>query len=89
MTEMRDSSTNPSFFSAGTGNDNFAALSATAVDGTTRTRLVIIVKLDTAASKLIQRMTSRDNLRIRGTAHMNPSSSYLSIVVDSAEAVET
>ena len=88
VTELRESSRNPSLFPAGTSDQNYAALSAAAVDGTTRSRIAIIVKLDTAASKLMQRISSRDKLKIRGTAHRKSDSTYLSIIVDNAEILE-
>ena len=59
-----------------------------AADGTTRTRLAIVVKLDTAASNLMRRMNARDKVRVLGTAHTKSDSSSLSIVVDSAEILE-
>ncbi|MCU1255671.1 MAG: hypothetical protein JWM83_1970 [Candidatus Angelobacter sp.] len=88
VTQARDSSTNPSLFPAGTERDNFDAYSVIPVDGATRTRIAIIIRLDTAASKLIRCRTSTDTLRIRGTVCATGDSGALSIVVDTAEAAE-
>ena len=85
MTQVRDSSTNSSLFPAGTEKNNFTAYSVATTGGDTRTRIAIIVKLDTAASKLISRGASNDVFRIRGTAFVPGDSSALSIVVDAAE----
>jgi hypothetical protein len=85
VTQARDSSTNSSLFPAGTERDNFTAYSVTTAGGDTRTRIAIIVKLDTAASKLIGRGASTDVFRIRGTAFVPGDSNVLSIVVDSAQ----
>jgi hypothetical protein len=84
VTEVRDSCANPSLFPSGTDQNNFAACTVTAVDGPTRTRIAIVVKFDTAAAKLIDRMTPTDKLRSRGTVRTAPDSSMLSIVVDTA-----
>lgn len=86
VTQPRDSSTNPTLFPSGTGKDNFEAYSVSAADGSTRTRIAIVVKLDTAASKFLHRTTSTDTVRIRGTARTTPDAGALSIVVDTAEA---
>jgi hypothetical protein len=85
VTQVRDSSTNSSLFPAGTEKNNFTAYSVATTGGDTRTRIAIIVKLDTAASKLISRGASNDVFRIRGTAFVPGDSSALSIVVDAAE----
>jgi hypothetical protein len=84
--QPRDASTNPSLFPSGTGKDNFEAYSVSAAEGSTRTRIAIVVKLDTAASKFMHRSTSTDTVRIRGTARTTPDAGALSIVVDTAEA---
>jgi hypothetical protein len=89
VTQARDSSTNSSLFPADTESDNFAAYSVTTAGGDTRTRIAIIVRLDTAASKLISRSASNDVFRIRGTAFVPGDSSALSIVVDAAETAGT
>ncbi len=84
VTELRDSSTNSSLFAPGTDRSNFAACTVTAVDGPTRTRIAIVVKLDTAAAKTLNRITPTDKVRIRGIARRAPDSQILSIVVDTA-----
>ncbi|HET8889251.1 MAG TPA: right-handed parallel beta-helix repeat-containing protein [Candidatus Angelobacter sp.] len=86
VTQVRDSSTNSSLFPDGTEKDNFSAYSVTTASDATRTRIAIIVKLDTAASKLISRGASTDVFRIRGIVRVPADSSALSIVVDAAEA---
>jgi hypothetical protein len=50
-------------------------------------RIAIFVRRDTAASKLLNRATPTDKLRIRGTARIPRDPSAVSIVADSAEAV--
>jgi hypothetical protein len=45
------------------------------------------VRLDTAASKLLDRTKPTDKLEIRGTARVPVNPSALSIVVESVEAV--
>ncbi len=88
VTQVRDSSSNPSLFPAGTDKNNFTAYSVTAAEGETRTRLAIVVRDDTDASKQIRRSLPTDRLRVRGSAHLTSGSSGLSIVVDEVEAVE-
>jgi hypothetical protein len=89
VTEARSSSTNPSLFPAGTTRDDYEAYSVATVGDATRTRIAIIVRLDTAASKVLDRTTPTDKLRIRGTARVPLDPGGLSIVVDTAEAVES
>ncbi|MCU1305910.1 MAG: hypothetical protein JWN45_605, partial [Acidobacteriaceae bacterium] len=86
--EARSSSTNPSVFPAGTTTDDYAAYSVTITGDATRTRIAIIVRLDTAASKLLDRITQTDTLRIRGTARATRDPNALSIIVDNAQREE-
>jgi hypothetical protein len=86
VTQARDSSTNSTLFPSGMGKDNYEAYSVSAAEGTTRTRIAIVVKLDTAASRFIDRATSTDTVRIRGTARTTADAGALSVVVDTAEA---
>ena len=88
VTEARDSSANPSLYPAGTSKNDFTALSVVAVGGDTRTRLAIVVKFDTAAAKVLGRMKTSDKLRVRGIAHGQPDSYYLSVLVDSIAPIE-
>ena len=88
VTEARSSSSNPSYFPTGITSDDYDAYSVTTVGDAIRTRVAIIVRLDTAASKLLNHTKPSDKLRIRGTARIPGNPSGLSIVVDSAEAVE-
>jgi len=89
VTEARSSSSNPSLYPAGTTSDDYVAYSVATPGDATHTRIAIIVKLDTAVSKVLDRTTPTDKLRIRGTARVPGNPSALSIVVDSAEAVES
>jgi hypothetical protein len=86
--ETRSSSANPSLFPAGTTTDDYAAYSVTLAGDAARTRIAIIVRLDTATSKLLDRITATDTLRIRGIARATPDPNALSIVVDNAQREE-
>ncbi len=86
VTQLRESSSNPSLFPAGTNKDNFTAYSVTAAENETRTRLAIVVRDDTDASKRIRRSLPPDKLCVRGTSYHTSGSSGLSIVVDAVEA---
>ena len=88
VTEARDSSANSSLYPAGTSKSDFAALSVVAVEAPTRTRLAIVVKFDTAAAKVLNRVSASDKLRVRGIAHPRSDSVYLCVVVDSIAPVE-
>lgn len=88
ITEARPSSSNPTLFPAGMTSDDYAAYSVATVGDATRTHVAIIVRLDTAASKLLNHTNPSDKLRIRGTARVPGNPSALSIVVDSAEALD-
>jgi len=88
VTEARSSYANPSWFPSGMTSDDYTAFTVATAGDATRTRIAIVVRLDTAASKLLDRTTPTDKLRIRGTARVPGNPSALSIVVDSAEAVE-
>ncbi|HEY1892787.1 MAG TPA: right-handed parallel beta-helix repeat-containing protein [Steroidobacteraceae bacterium] len=88
VTEVRNSSTNPSWFPAGMTKDDYDAYSVATPGEATRTRLALIVRMDTNVSKLVSRFTPTQKLRIRGTARVPANPGALSIVVDSAEAVE-
>jgi hypothetical protein len=84
VTEPRESSTNPSLFPPGLGRADYSAYSVSAADGSTRARLALVVKDDTAASKFIASRNRTDILCVRGTARVLSDTS-ISIVVDSAE----
>jgi Right handed beta helix region len=88
VTAIRSSSSNPSLFPTGTASDDYMAYSVTTVSGDTRTPIAIIVRLDTAASKLLNHTNPTDKVRIRGTARIPANPHGLSIIVDNAEAVE-
>ncbi len=89
VTEASSYSNNPSLFPTGTTSDDYVAYSVSTPGDATRTRLAIVVQLDTAASKLLDRTVPTDKLRIRGTARVPGNPSMLSIVVDTAERVES
>ena len=89
VTEARSSAGNQSIFPAGISDDDYAAYNVSTVGEATRTRVAIVVRLDTASSKLLDRTVPTDRLRIRGTARVPANPGALSIVVDSAEAVES
>jgi hypothetical protein len=88
ITDARSYSNNPSLFPSGMTKDDYDAYSITTTGESTRTRVAIVVRLDTAASKLLNRITPTDRLRVRGTARIPGNPEALSIVVDTAEAVE-
>jgi hypothetical protein len=87
ITEARSSYANPSWFPSGMTSEEYAAYTVATAGDASRTRVAIIVRLDTAASKLLGRTVPTDRLRVRGTARVPGNPSVLSIVVDSAEAV--
>ena len=89
VTEARSSAGNQSVFPNGMSDDSFVAYNVSTSGESTRTRIAILVRLDTAASKLLDRAVPTDRLRIRGTARVPLNPGALSIVVDSAEAVES
>jgi len=89
VTGMRSSAGDVSAFPLGVSPEDYAAYDVNTPGQGTSTRLAILVRLDTSASKLLDRSVPGDNLRIRGTARIPSNPNMLSIVVDSAEAVES
>jgi len=87
VTEARSSSTDPALYPTGITSDDYAAYSVATAGDATRTRVAILVKLDTAASKLLDHTNLTDKLRVRGTARVPGNPRALSIVVDKAEPV--
>ena len=87
VTELRDSSTNPSVFAPGTTKTDYSAFSVAAVDAQTRTRVAIVVRDDTDVSRRIGKVRMTDKLHVRGTAFHTSRGSGLSIVVDSFEVL--
>jgi hypothetical protein len=87
ITQLRDSSTNPSVFAPGTDRQDYNAYGVVGVDAQTRTRLAIVVRADTDVSRRIGRVQTTDKLHVRGTAHHTSGASGLSIVVDSFEVL--
>jgi hypothetical protein len=86
--EARSSSHNPTLFPDGIAEDDYAAYSVTVTGDATRTRVTIIVCLDTAASKLLDRVSPTDTLHVRGTARATRDPNALSIIVDNVQRVE-
>jgi hypothetical protein len=89
ITDARSSAANRALYPSGFSSGDYSAFSVTTAGETTRTRLALIVRLDTGASKVLDRTVSADKLRIRGTARIPENPSALSIVVDSAELIVT
>jgi len=88
IAELRYSSNNPSWFPAGMTQDDYDAYSVSMPGEATRTRLALLVRMDTNVSKLVSRLTPTQKVRVRGTARVPANPGALSIVVDSAEAVD-
>lgn len=88
VSDLRDSSRNPSVYPPGTDRNDYTAYSVTITGESTRTRVAVVVRNDTTASKYLTRTVEADKIRIRGTAYTPPQSSFVSIVVDSAANVE-
>jgi hypothetical protein len=87
VTQLRDSSTNPSVFAPGTDRNDYSAYGVVTVEAQTRTRLAIVIREDTDVSKRIRRVQATDTLHIRGTAYTTSGASGLSIVVDAFDLV--
>jgi hypothetical protein len=87
VTEARSSAGNLSAFPSGVSTDDYAAYNVSTAGDASRTRLAILVRLDTAASKLLDRTVPTDKLRVRGIARIPSDPNVLSIVVEDAEAV--
>jgi len=85
ITQLRDSSANPSVYAPGTDRKDYSAYGVAAVDAQTRTRLAIVIREDTDVSKRIRRVQATDKLLVRGTAYTTSGQSGLSIVVDAFE----
>ncbi|HEU4591108.1 MAG TPA: right-handed parallel beta-helix repeat-containing protein, partial [Steroidobacteraceae bacterium] len=87
ITQLRDSSANPSLYAPGTDRKDYSAYGVVALDAQTRTRLAIVVRADTDVSRRIGRVQSTDKLHVRGTAYHTSGASGLSIVVDSFDVL--
>lgn len=87
ITQLRDSSTNPSVFAPGTDRKDYSAFGVVAVDAQTRTRIAIVIRADTEVSRRIGRVQVTDRLHVRGTAYHTSGASGLSIVVDSFDVL--
>ena len=85
VTQLRDSSTNPSVFAPGTTKNDYSAFGVVGVEAESRTRLTIVIRDDTEASRRIRRVQATDKLHVRGTAHTTSGTSGLTILVDSFE----
>ena len=80
VTQLRDSSSNPSVFAPGTDKKDYSAYGVVAVDAQTRTRLSIVVRDDTDVSKRMRRAQASDKLLVRGTAYTTSGESGLSVI---------
>ncbi len=85
ITQLRDSSANPSVYAPGTDRKDYSAYGVATVDAPTRTRIAIVVRADTDVSRKMGRVQASDKLNVRGTAYHTSGASGLSIVVDSFE----
>jgi hypothetical protein len=83
ITQLRDSSANPSVYAPGTDRKDYSAYGVQAVDAQTRQRIAIVVRADTDVSRKIGRAQASDKLKVRGTAYHTSGASGLTIVVDS------
>lgn len=88
VTDARESSTSPALFPADTSKDNYTAYYVSTPGDWTRTRLSIVARDDTAASKALSRTRPSDRIRIRGTARVLRNPGALAIVADSAEVIQ-
>jgi hypothetical protein len=86
VTDLR-SSLVATLYPAGTSKDDYDAFSITTAGTETQTRMAIVVRKDTAASRLLDRVNARDTLRVRGTARITGSRT-ISVVVDTMERVD-
>jgi hypothetical protein len=89
VSQVRDSSSTPSSYAPGTDKKNYTAYGVAAVDGNTRTRLSIVIREDTDASKRMRRVQSSDKLLVRGTAYAIQGTSGLAILVDTFDVAGT
>jgi hypothetical protein len=87
ITDARSSPANRALYPEGLASGDYSAFSVTTTGEATRTRLALIVRLDTRVSKVLDRTVSADKLRVRGTARIPGNPGALSIVVDSAELI--
>jgi hypothetical protein len=87
VTEARSSAGNLSAFPSGVSADDYTAYNVSTAGDANRSRLAILVRLDTAASKLLDRTVPTDKLRVRGIARIPSDPNVLSILVEDAEAV--
>jgi hypothetical protein len=88
ITQLRDSSTNPSVFAPGTDRKDYSAYGVATVDAPTRTRIAIVVRADTDVSRRMSRVQASDKLNVRGTAYHTSGQSGLSILVDSFDLLD-
>ncbi len=84
--EVRSSLTE-ALFPADTSKNDYDAYTVSLTGGDSQTRVALVVRRDTAASKAIDRVGMRDTVRVRGMARLTGSRG-VSIVVDSLELVD-
>ncbi|HEX6685324.1 MAG TPA: right-handed parallel beta-helix repeat-containing protein [Candidatus Limnocylindrales bacterium] len=85
VTDARSSATNTALYPDGTTRDDYEAFSVTAVGGSTRTRLAVIIRLDTAASRAFANVVPSDTVRVRGVGRLILNGSTLAVVADAVE----
>jgi hypothetical protein len=83
-----NSSMDLSYFLTGMTNADFDAFTAVTPGAATRTLIAIIVRHDTAARRVVDRLSTGDTLRVFGTVRIPRDRRTLSIVVDAAQIVE-
>jgi hypothetical protein len=87
ITAARPGPSNNSLLPSGFSPDDYAVYSVAAIGDATRTRLAVIIRLDTAVNKLFSHTNLTDMIRVRGMAHVPLDSGALSIVADTAETI--
>jgi Right handed beta helix region len=88
VTDAHESSTSPALFPTGTSKADYTAYYVSTPGDSLRTRLSIVARDDTAASKALSRTRPSDRIRIRGTARVLRNPGALAIVADSAEVIQ-
>ena len=83
ITDCREGSSNASLFPTGTTNAEYSACNVTALQGDSRTRVAIILKDGTQASKTVKSSGAVSRFRVRGVAYVTNSINGLAIVVHS------
>jgi len=88
VANLRESSTNPAMFPPGMTNNDYNAYFVSEPGDDVRTRISLVVKIDTAPTKVFNRVGPADKLRVKGAARVIRDPGMVAIVVDNAELVE-